>query len=279
MKRQYLFTAFLAVTGFFSSCYDSQPPKGALAFSTIQLTQTQHLFEDTLAPACELKIDYTYPVDSSEKELLDSLNKLFIIHCFGEEYVGKEATDVVRQYAETYTRNYREDVEDTYLQDKKNKKGEDMTEVGGWYSYGKGISSEVQFYEKNLLVYCINTYEYTGGAHGITLAYFLNIDLTKRRLLRLDDIFKGDDYRDTLSSLLWNQLIIDNKVDSREELENMGYGSTGNLTPGENFYLDREGITFYFNVYDFTPYVMGATEIKLPYDQVKGLINLKGIIN
>ncbi|KAA6321837.1 hypothetical protein EZS27_028560, partial [termite gut metagenome] len=89
MKRQYLFTAFLAVTGFFSSCCNPQSPKGALAFSTVQLAQTKHLLEDTLAPACELKINYTYPVDSSEKELLDSLNKLFIINCFGEEYVGK----------------------------------------------------------------------------------------------------------------------------------------------------------------------------------------------
>ncbi|KAA6322181.1 hypothetical protein EZS27_028251, partial [termite gut metagenome] len=230
-------------------------------------------------PACELKINYTYPVDSSEKELLDSLNKLFIINCFGEEYVGKEATDVVNQYAETYIRNYREDLEDTYLQDKKNKKGEDVAEVRGWYSYSKDISSEVQFYEENLLVYRINTYEYTGGAHGMTLTYFLNIDLTHTQPLYLDDLFKDDGYRDTLSSLLWNQLMIDNKADSREELEDMGYGSTGNLTPGENFYLDREGITFYFNVYDFTPYVMGATEIKLPYGKVKDIINLKGIIN
>jgi hypothetical protein len=280
MKRQpcVLFTAFLAVTGFFCACCNSQSPKGALAFSTVQLAQTQHLFEDTLAPACELKIDYTYPVDSSEKELLDSLNKLFIINCFGEEYVGKEAAEVVRQYAETYVENYREDLEEIYLQDKKNRKGEDATEEGGWYSYGKNIRSEVQLYEENLLVYRINTYEYTGGAHGMTLTYFLNIDLTHAQPLHLDDIFTGDDYRDTLSSLLWNQLIIDNKVESREELETMGYGSTGDLTPEENFYLDREGITFYFNVYDFTPYVMGATEIKLPYGKVKDLINLKEII-
>ncbi|KAA6349717.1 hypothetical protein EZS27_002877 [termite gut metagenome] len=279
MKRRYfvLFIAFLAVTGFFYACHNSQSPKGALTFSTLQFAKTYHLFEDTLAPTCELKIDYTYPVGSSEKELSDSLNKLFIINCFGEEYAGKEATDVVNQYAETYIKNYREDLEETYLQDKKDGNERDK---GGWYFYSKDIKSEVQFYEDNLLVYSINTYEYTGGAHGIILTYFLNIDLTKMRPLGLDDIFKGNNYKNILTDLLWNQLMVDNKVNTRSELENMGYGSTsGELVPTENFYLNREGITFYFNVYEFAPYALGPVEITLPYNSVANIINLKGIIN
>ncbi len=65
----------------------------------------------------------------------------------------------------------------------------------------------------------------------------------------------------------------DQKVKTRTELEDMGYGSTGDLIPTENFYLSKEGITFFYNVYEFTPYVMGAVEITLPYEAIKHLMN------
>ena len=33
----------------------------------------------------------------------------------------------------------------------------------------------------------------------------------------------------------------DNKVATRQELEDMGYVTTGDLTPTENFYLSKDG--------------------------------------
>ena len=53
----------------------------------------------------------------------------------------------------------------------------------------------------------------------------------------------------------------------------MGYVTTGDLTPTENFYLGKEGITFHYNVYDIAPYVMGAIEITLPYEMMQHLLN------
>ena len=56
----------------------------------------------------------------------------------------------------------------------------------------------------------------------------------------------------------------DNKVTTHEALEDMGYASTGDITPTENFYLSKEGITFYYNVYDITPYAMGPVKVTVP---------------
>jgi hypothetical protein len=95
------------------------------------------------------------------------------------------------------------------------------------------------------------------------------------RPLHLKDICKADNYKELLTDLLWNQLMADNHVTTREELEEIGYGATGDLTPSENFYLGKEYITFYYNVYEFTPYVMGPIEIRLPYEAVKHIINLE----
>ena len=57
------------------------------------------------------------------------------------------------------------------------------------------------------------------------------------------------------------------------ELEDMGYATTGDLEPIENFYLDPTGITFYYNVYEIAPYVMGATKITLSYEDITHLMN------
>ncbi|MBR6432824.1 MAG: DUF3298 domain-containing protein, partial [Bacteroides sp.] len=128
-----------------------------------------------------------------------------------------------------------------------------------------------QLYIKHLLVYRIDYNEYTGGAHGIYMSTFLNMDLHTLTPVRLDDLFAGD-YKEALTDLLWNQLMADNKVATRRELEDIGYATTGELEPTENFYLGQEGITFYYNVYDIAPYVMGPIKITLPYEMMQHLL-------
>ncbi len=132
--------------------------------------------------------------------LKDSLNSYFISACFGDKYIDEKPEEVVKQYTENYISEYRRDLEPMYAEDEKKK--EDESSIGAWYSYYKGIESHVQLYDKDLLVYRIDYNEYTGGAHGIYMATFLNMDLTLMRPLRLDDIFVGD-YKDTLTDLIW----------------------------------------------------------------------------
>ena len=141
----------------------------------------------------------------------------------------------------------------------------------------KSIESHVQLYEKDLLVYRVDYNEYTGGAHGMYMSTFLNMDLTLMRPLRLDDIFVGD-FQEALTDLIWNQLMADNKVTTHEALEDMGYASTGDIAPTENFYLSKEGITFYYNIYDITPYSMGPVKVTIPYSMMEHLLGSNPIL-
>lgn len=179
----------------------------------------------------------------------------------------KEAVD---QYAGKYISDYRNDLEPMYKKDEQEK--EDESSMEAWYSYYKYIKSQVQLYTKHLLVYRYRYEEFTGGAHGIYMTTFLNMDLRTLSPIRLDDLFVSD-YEGALTDLLWNQLMADNKVTTRQELEDLGYATTGNLEPTENFYLSPEGITFYYNVYDIAPYVMGPVQITLPYEMVQHLLS------
>lgn len=273
MKKQTvsLLVLLLAASGFFFSCGNIvNKNAGALEFDSIQVNETAHLFGDTAKPACNLVINFAYVSKSTDERMKDSLNTFFLSACFGDKYMTMTPEEAMKKYTEKYVADYRKDLEPMYKKDEQDK--EDDASMEAWYSYYKGIESHVQLYTKQLLVYRIDYNEYTGGAHGIYMSSFLNMNLQTLSPIRLDELFVND-YSEALTDLLWNQLMADNKVTSRQELEDMGYVTTGNLEPTENFYLGKEGITFYYNVYDIAPYVMGPVKITLPYEMMQHLLS------
>lgn len=271
MKKQTVsqFIFLLTASIFFFSCGNKMNKNtGSLEFDSIQVNETAHLFGDTAKPACNLVINFTFASQSSDPRLKDSLNTYFLSVCLGDKYLAMQPEQAIGQYTQKYISDYRSDLEPLYQKEN----NDPSSDVGAWYSYYKHIQSHVQYYAKNLLVYRFRYEEYTGGAHGIYMTSFLNLDLRTMRPIRLDDLF-AEGYEESLTDLLWNQLMAIHKVTSREELEEMGYASTGELTPTENFYLTKEGITFYYNVYDIAPYVMGAIEISLPWEMMQHLLS------
>lgn len=269
MKKQNasLLALLIAASSFFFSCTDKvKKDAGALEFDSLQVNRTEHLFGDTAKPSCNIAMNIAYISHSADSLMQDSINAYILAVCLGDKYTNQSPKQAINEYAEQYVENYKTDLEPAYT--KESQEGN----VGAWYSYYKGIEGHAQYYAGNLLVYRIDFNEYTGGAHGIYMSSYLNLNLKTLTPIRLTDLFVPD-YELPLTDLLWNQLMADNNVATHEELEDMGYTSTGELTPTENFYLDRNGITFYYNVYDIAPYVMGPVKISLPYDAVRHLLN------
>lgn len=271
MKKQYasLFMLLLAACGFFYSCGNiANKSTGKLRFDSIQINQTTHLFNDTVKPACNLVVNFAYASHSVDSLLKDSLNTFFLSACFGENYLAQTPEKAIKQYAEKYAANYRTDLEPMYKQDEQ----EDLENTYAWYSYYRNLESHVQWCTDDLLVYRIYYHEYTGGAHGNYMTSFLNINLNTLIPVHLDELFV-EDYKEPLTELLWQQLMADNDVSSCQEIEDLGYGSTGELEPTENFYLTSKDITFYYNIYEIAPYVMGPTQITLPFASIQHLLN------
>lgn len=269
MKKQtfsLLVILCLASIFFFSCTHIGTKQVGALQFDSVQVNRTSHLFGDTALPSCSLSISFTYVSKASDPQMADSLNSYFTNMALGNTYLGQKPETAVQAYAAKYVDEYHHDLEPTYRKDAL----ENGEEAGAWYSYYKKLNSQVVYYEKNLLVYRYLFEEFTGGAHGIYMSTFLNLNLDTLKPIHLENLFVAD-YREALTDLLWNQLMADHRVATREELEDMGYTSTGELAPTENFYLDDYGITFYYNVYEIAPYVMGPTAIRLPWDMVQHL--------
>ncbi|MDO4164626.1 MAG: DUF3298 domain-containing protein [Bacteroides sp.] len=266
-----LLAILLAASGFFFSCGNTANKNtGALEFDSLQVNETVHLFGDTAKPACNLIVNFTYATGSTDPKLKDSLNTYFMAATLGDSYQLQNPKEGIRHYTEKYISDYRKDLEPMLLKDEEEQ--DEEASIESWYSYYRNVESRVQFYQKDLLVYRVNYEEYTGGAHGIYMTSYLNMNLRLLRPLHLEDLFVNE-YEEALTDLLWNQLMAENRVSSRQELEDMGYASCGDLTPTENFYLSPAGITFYYNVYDIAPYAMGPTEISLPWEMVHYLLS------
>jgi hypothetical protein len=219
-----------------------------------------------------VQVSFAYVNHAKDAATADSLNSFFLAEALGQEYIGMTPAEAVDAYVKRYADDYRRDMEPVYNQDQTaENKESDKEEMEGWYAFYREISTEPMYRNSHIMVYQVDYGEYTGGAHGIYMTTFLNLDLQRLSPIRLDDLFDGD-YKAALTELLWSQLLTDNKLKNREEAEDMGYASTGNLEPTENFYLSDKGITFYYNIYEITPYVMGPVSITLPYDAVRPLL-------
>lgn len=272
MKKEttILLIAFLIAGCWLASCSNTGQPSRNLQFEEITLTKSEHLFADESKPACNLSIDFVFVNNAITIGAKDSINAYLLSALFGKKYQQLSPQETMEGYAKEYVTHYRADLEPMIQKDIDNHIDKDQ--LTAWYSYEQELKGSVETYKGMLLTYRTYKNEYSGGPHGMYTTEFTNLNLSTLQPILLDELFV-EDYQETLTELLWYQLALDNGVETRDELEEMGYATTGELAPTENFYISEDGITFYYNVYEIAPYSMGPTQITLSYDMLEYILN------
>ena len=265
-----LLIALLIAGCWLASCSNTGQPSRNLQFEEITLSKSEHLFADESKPACNLSIDFAFVNNANTIGAKDSINAYLLSALFGKRYQQLSPQEAMEGYAKEYVTNYRADLEPMIQKDIDNHIDKDQ--LTAWYSYEQELKGSIETYKGILLSYCTYKNEYSGGPHGMYTTEFTNLNLSSLQPILLDELFV-EDYQETLTELLWYQLALDNGVETRDELEEMGYATTGELAPTENFYISEDGITFYYNVYEIAPYSMGPTQITLSYDMLEYLLN------
>ena len=98
-------------------------------------------------------------------------------------------------------------------------------------------------------------YQYTGGAHGMTLQTAYTIDLVTGRNQILADLFvPGSDYAERLSRIV-RKVGVDRKL-PLWDFKGIGTHST--------FFLSDEGLVLFFQPYEIAPYSEGIVKILVP---------------
>jgi hypothetical protein len=130
--------------------------------------------------------------------------------------------------------------------------------------------THIIYNSNNRVTFGISSYAFTGGAHGQSVESYTTADLKTGKTLGLSDLFKTG-YADELTRLLTSRLHKDINLPETRKLSEAGY-FTDEIKPGENFYLNDNGIGFTYNQYEIAPYSFGITTVFLTNEELKGIL-------
>ena len=245
-----------------------QASENPIKFESISVEKIYHLLDDPNNPNCNLEIQFTYPSTyTANEEILHSLQTQFISSYFGENYEQLSPKEAVKEYTEDYLASYKELEEDFRTEIEHG----DDSPVSAWFSYYEMSSNEIIYNRGGIISYTVSFENYTGGAHGAHSHNHHVLDLNTGLPIMEEDIF-NDNYQDALAQILVDKIAQENNLTDAKELENIGFFSVDEIFPNGNFLVDETGITYSFNEYEIAAYVVGITNIHLPYKEIRYLL-------
>jgi hypothetical protein len=137
-------------------------------------------------------------------------------------------------------------------------------------NYADKRSMSVIFNQSSILTLGYSGYSYSGGAHGTYGTLYQIWDLEKQKILHAKDIFTSPQ-NPALRGVLVRQLRKDLALGKEQSLGEYGFflDKDEDLPLPDNMAATGTGILFLYGLYEIAPYVMGTTEIFIPYSDLK----------
>ena len=129
-------------------------------------------------------------------------------------------------------------------------------------AYETQMLTEYLGQRENIATFTIFSHNYTGGAHGLYGTDFILVDLKKKAVIKVEDIFVKS-AQDKLKSLLWERYSNQYRNEQGELIE--PFMSKDDFYVSENVYFSREGITFVYPPYALGSYAEGEKELTLSF--------------
>ncbi len=229
-------------------------PEGSIALKGYCMYADSTLLDTADTPFARLDLSLLLPLDA---EPPSPLRHMIIKSFFGKDMPGTDQDSLLFSFSKQYFSDYYNSNIDIY--------------DGGYsFNWEKIVSSNVSMNRDGILVYCIDSYAYTGGAHGIGISRFLVFDLIEMRQLSLNDMFISG-FEDELSKLLERKFRMNYFLGADQSLTEAGLWENS-IHPSENFYLANKGIGFVYNPYELAPYSMGGIYIFLVYEDIEHIL-------
>lgn len=129
------------------------------------------------------------------------------------------------------------------------------------------IKGEVIYENQHLISIRLNSYLFTGGAHGYGSTHFLNFNKKNGEELGRNDLIKNRDKFEEFAEM---------KFRKQESIpDGASINSTGFMFDRDDFYLPEnigfteEGLQLLYNPYEVASYADGVIELTLPYKEVQ----------
>jgi len=135
------------------------------------------------------------------------------------------------------------------------------------------IKGKVTYEDKNTLTIALNSYLFTGGAHGYKSIRFLNFDKETGKTLEEWQIFND---KSAFKSLAENAFRKVEGIPLNESINSTGFMfERDSFSLPENIGFTQNGIKLLYNQYEVASYADGPIEILLPYKETQKFLRNK----
>lgn len=133
------------------------------------------------------------------------------------------------------------------------------------------INAEVSFENRRVLSIKLDSYLFTGGAHGYSASNFLNFDIEKGEAINTRELFRD---------LLAFRSYAETKFREKEKIPaDAPINSTGFMFERDTFYLPEnigltpKGILLLYNQYEVASYADGQIQLLIPFKEAKKFVS------
>ncbi len=264
------FFVWIVAVGLLSACgSDARKVKeNDIRFDTIALKESYHIKNIETNPGCSLQINFVFPVEYQNQQVLKAVQQQFVGAFLGDDYMQASPREAVNQYAENYLNDFKK--RETDFESDVEEHGSEPNDE--WYSSYEILSDSI-YYNQNDLLSMVVLKEYDTGGAAHNAHHYTNrvIDLRTGERVTEAAVFI-EDYQDDLAKIIVDAIALYNNVDKVSDLENIGFFNINEIYPNKNFYVDEVGITYTFNEYEIAAYVVGATSVRIPYEKIRHLL-------
>lgn len=263
------FFVWLVAVGLLSACgSDAKKVKeNDIRFDTMTLKESYHMKNIETNPGCSLQINFLYPAEYQNQQVLNAAQQQFIRAFLGDDYMQCSPREAVSLYAVNYLNDFKK--RETDFESDVEEHGSEPNDE--WYSSYEILSDSIYYNQNDLLSMVVSKEYDTGGAHNAHHYTNRVIDLRTGERVTEAAVFI-EDYQDDLAKIIVDAIALYNNVDKVSELENIGFFNINEIYPNKNFYVDEIGITYTFNEYEIAAYVVGATSVRIPYEKIRHLL-------
>ncbi len=237
---------------------------GSLPFTCYSLKSKSYLKKGRSAeknsPKAEIKLMLLYPDLPDNNPLKDSLDFFITKYLYADTVPFKNPELLLETIASEFFDSYHEAFDGVKIND-----GDES------FNWEEIVSMDICYNERNIVSLKVDKYAYTGGAHGIMISQYIVCDLNQNRHLMLKDIMQ-ENYESSLNVLLNAKVRKLNGIKPEENLKESGFFDE-QIGTSENFYINKDGIGFYYNLYHIAPYSAGTTEIFLTFNELKEILD------
>lgn len=228
-------------------------------FDFVYVEGSERLFKDLETPQATYMEGTVWPIDKYENALFirNSILKLMDMRS-GLTEIGGLMLENKKKYMKEF-RDQNADVKKDEVAD------------GGWsYSLDWNEVISPVYEDENIFVLGSYNYTYTGGAHGNYGTGFTNLDLKRKRIIKLSDILTSAGIK-ALPKLLEKNYKLQNKVSPEKSLMEAGL-FVDTIPVNDNFIITPGTLMFNYVPYEIASYADGEVKIYIPYNEISAYI-------